>query len=179
MIAGQILPGRDQAVTWYGVANADGEFYHYGLSKLASSEAHITPHKHGRSVVECFALYGQQGLAERKFVLDHIMVNGVNRLYLMDEGCYTEPTEYTASLIDYSDQICGVMYTSQSEIRTAILYHAEAEWREGEKAQKFQKPAAALAREQISYDIIPADVFEFPEKYHTVTDKGLQINGCM
>ena len=177
VIAGQILPGRDQAVTWYGVANADGEFYHYGLSKLASSEAHITPHKHGRSIVECFALYGQQGLAERKFVLDHIMVNGVNRLYLMDEGCYTEPMEYTASLIDYSDQICGVMYTSQSEIRTAILYHAEAEWREGEKAQKFQKPAAALAREQISYDIIPADVFEFPEKYHTVTDKGLQING--
>lgn len=177
VIAGQILPGRDRAVTWYGVANADGEFYHYGLSKLASSEAHINPLKKGRSVVECFALYGQQGLAERKFVLDHIMVNGVNRMYLMDEGCYGEPPQYSASLIDYSDELCGILYTSQSEIKTAILYHAQAEWREGGKAQKFQKPAAVLARNQVSYDIIPADVFTFPKRYATVTKAGLSING--
>lgn len=176
VIAGQILPGRDQAITWYGVTNADGEFYHYGLSKLASSEAHINPLKKGRSVVECFALYGQQGLAERKFVLDHIMVNGVNRMYLMDEGCYVESPEYSASLIDYSDQICGLLYTSQSEIKTAILYHAEAEWREGDKAQKCQKPAAELARNQISYDIIPADVFTFSERYDTIIENGLTIN---
>ncbi len=177
VIAGQILPGKDQAVTWYGAANADGEFYHYGLSKLASSEAHINPLKKGRSVVECFALYGQQGLAERKFVLDHIMVNGVNRMYLMDEGCYGESPEYSASLIDYSDQICSLLYTSKSEIKTAILYHAEAEWREGEKAQKCQKPARELARNQISYDFIPADVFTFPKRYDTVTEDGLEING--
>ena len=177
VIAGQILPGRDRAVTWYGVTNADGEFYHYGLSKLASSEAHINPLKKGRSVVECFALYGQQGLAERKFVLDHIMVNGVNRMYLMDEGCYMESPEYTASLVDYSDQLCGLLYTSRSEIKTAILYHAEAEWREGDKAQKFQKPAAVLARNQISYDIVPADIFTFPERYDTIIEKGLSVNG--
>ena len=177
VIAGQILPGRDQAVTWYGMTNSDGEFYHYGLSKLASSEAHINPNKQGRSVVECFALYGQQGLAERKFVLDHIMVNGVNRMYLMDEGCYAESPAYSASLIDYAEQICGLLYTATSEIKTAILYHAEAEWREGDRAQKFQKPAAALARNQISYDVVPADVFSFPERYHTATQNGLTING--
>lgn len=177
VIASQILPGRDQATTWYGVTNADGEFYHYGLCKLASSEAHINPIKQGRSVVECFALYGQQGLAERKFVLDHIMVNGVSRMYLMDEGCFDEPVDYTASLIDYSDQLCGILYTAKSQIKTAILYHAEAEWREGEQAQKFQKPAAALARDQISYDVIPADVFSAPEKYGTDTETGLTING--
>ena len=177
VIAGQILPGRDKAATWYGMANADGEFYHYGLCKLASSEANINPRKCGRSVVECFALYGQQALAGRKFVLDHIMVNGVNRMYLMDEGCYSESPEYSAFLIDYCDEFCGVMYTSRPEIKTAVLYHAEAEWREGEKAQKFQRPAAVLARNQISYDVIPADVFTYPERYGTNTDKGLEING--
>lgn len=177
VIAGQILPGRDRTATWYGVANADGEFCHYGLSKLASSEANINPLKRHRSVVECFALYGQQSLAVRKFVLDHIMINGVNRMYLMDEGCYSESPEYSASLIGYCDEFCGVMYTSQSEIQTAILYHAEAEWREGEKAQKFQRPAAVLARNQISYDVVPADVFTYPERYDAFTEKGLMING--
>lgn len=177
VIAGQILPGRDRAATWYGAANADGEFYHYGLAKLASSEANINPIKRHRSVVECFALYGQQSLAGRKFVLDHIMVNGVNRMYLMDEGCYSESPEYSASLIDYCDEFCGVMYTSGSEIKTAVLYHAEAEWREGEKAQKFQRPAAVLARNQISYDVVPADVFTYPERYDAFLDGGLVING--
>lgn len=177
VIAGQILPGRDGATSWYGVANSDGEFNHYGLAKLASSEAHINPLKRNRSVTECFAMYGQQGLSERKFLIDHLMVNGINGLLFADIPTYQAPVEYGSMLVEYAQRLCSLLRASQPVTETAILYHAESEWREGEKAQKFQKPAAALARRQIGYDVIPADVFAFPERYRTETEDGLMING--
>lgn len=177
VIAGQILPGRDGATSWYGVANADGEFYHYGLAKLASSEARINPLKHNASVAECFAMYGQQGLSQRKFLIDHLIINGINRFLFAEVPTYQAPVEYGKLLVDYAQRLCSLLRASQPVTETAILYHAESEWREGEKAQKFQKPAATLARRQIGYDVIPADVFTFPERYHTETEDGLTING--
>lgn len=176
VIAGQILPGKDHAASWYGVVNSDGEFYHYGLAKLASSEAHINPLKKNRAATECFAMYGQQGLSERKFLLDHLMVNGVNRMLLAELPSYQASSEYSKAIVEYTDRMCGLLRASEPVIKTAILYHAEAEWREGEKAQKFQKAGAALARNQISYDVIPADVFTFPERYNTKTENGLTVN---
>lgn len=176
VIAGQILPGRDHAASWYGVVNSDGEFYHYGLAKLASSEAHINPLKKNRAAAECFAMYGQQGLGERKFLLDHLMINGVNRMLLAELPAYEASHKYSGALVDYTNQICALLRRCKPVIKTAILYHAEAEWREGDMAQKFQKPGAVLARSQISYDIVPADVFTFPERYLTKTDSGLIIN---
>ena len=177
VIAGQILPGKDRAASWYGVINADGEFYHYGLAKLASSEAHINPLKRNRAAAEVFAMYGQQGLAERKFLLDHLMVNGVNRMLVADLPTYQAPIAHAVDLVNYTDKICGLLRRAKPVIKTAVLYHAESEWREGEKAQKFQKAGAQLARDQISYDVIPADVFAFPERYDADTGKGLTVNG--
>ncbi len=177
VIAGQILPGKDGSTSWYGVVNSDGEFYHYGLAKLASSEAHINPLKRNRAASECFAMYGQQGLSERKFLLDHLMVNGVNRILFAEIPSYDASNDYSKAIVEYTDRVCGLLRASKPEIKTAILYHAESEWREGEKAQKFQKAGAVFARNQISYDIVPSDVFSLPESYGTKTEKGLSING--
>lgn len=177
VIAGQILPGKDRSASWYGVVNADGEFYHYGLAKLASSEAHINPLKKNRSMAECFAMYGQQGLAERKFLLDHLLVNGVNRMLLAELPSYQASYKYSKMLADYTERMCGLLRSCEPVIKTAVLYHAENEWREGVRVQKFQKAGAALARAQISYDVIPADVFTYPERYNTDTEKELKVNG--
>ena len=177
VIAGQILPGKDKTTSWYGVANSDGEFYHYGLAKLPSSEAHINPIKKNRAVSEVFAMYGQQGLAERKFLLDHLMVNGINRMLFADLPSYQASWEYSKAVADYTEQMCSLLRSSEPVIKTAILYHAENEWREGFGVQKFQKAGAKLAQNQISYDVIPADVFTYPELYHTETEEGLSING--
>jgi hypothetical protein len=177
IIAGQIMPGKDGPTSWYGVVNADGEFYHYGLAKLASSEARINPLKNNRSVAECFAMYGQQGLAERKFLLDHLLVNGVNRMLLAELPSYQASAEYSKALVNYTEKMCALLRSSKPIIKTAVLYHAEAEWYEGERAQKFQKPASVLARNQISYEAVPADVFTYPERYNAETDGGLNVNG--
>ncbi|GEM_PF-2395142 len=177
MIAGQILPGRDGAASWYGVANADGEFYHYGLAKLASSEAHINPLKQNRSVCETFAMYGQQGMAERKFLIDHLLINGINRFLFGELPSYDAPIEYAAEFVNYTDRMCRLLRESKPVTKTAILYHAEAEWMAGKEVQGFQVPASVLAQNQISYDVVPADVFAFPKRYDTQWEDGLVING--
>ncbi len=177
VIAGQILPGMDKAMSWYGVVNSDGELYHYGIAKLASSEAHINPLKKNASVCETFAMYGQEGFKDRKFVVDHLLVNGINRLLLCNLPEWDGAEAYMKELVDYTDRMCTLLRNTVPVIQTAILYHAEAEWSEGEKAQFFQKPASCLARKQISYDILPADVFAFPELYRTETMQGLTVNG--
>lgn len=177
IIAGQILPGKDAATSWYGVMNADGEFYHYGLAKLASSEAHINPLKNNRTAAEIFAMYGRQGLAERKFLIDHLMINGVNRMLFADNPTYQAPAEYGILLASYANRMCEFLRNCETVIQAAILYHAEAEWSEGEKAQKFHRAAAVLARNQISYDVVPADVFTQPEYYNADLDGKFVVNG--
>lgn len=177
IIAGQIMPGKDGPTSWYGIVNADGEFYHYGLAKLASSEARINPLKNNRSAAECFAMYGQQGLAERKFLLDHLLVNGVNRVLLAELPSYQASAEYSNALVNYTEKMCTLLRSSKPIIKTAVLYHAEAEWYEGEKVQKFQKPASVLAKNQISYEVVPADIFSYPERYNADFSGVLNVNG--
>lgn len=177
VIAGQILPGKDQSAVWYGAPNADGEFYHYGLAKLASSEAHINPNKQNRAFAEVFAMYGQQGMAERKFLIDHLLVNGVNRMLFMSEFAATSRAGYAEMLLDYSDRMCALSRNCEWLPDVAILYHAEMEWREGNNAGRFQRIGAALARCQIGYDVLPSDVFAFPDWYCADFSRGLSVNG--
>ena len=177
VIAGQILPGRDGATSWYGVPNADGEFYHYGLAKLASSESHINPLKKNRAFAEVFAMYGQQGMAERKFLIDHLLVNGVNRMLFMSEFVTTAREGYVGALLAYTDRMCAMMREAEPVQDVAVLYHAEMEWREGKEAGRFHRIGVALSRHQIGYDVIPADVFSSPEKYNAEQQAGLRVNG--
>lgn len=177
VIAGQIMPGKDGATSWYGTPNADGEFYHFGLARLAASEAHINPIKHNRAFAEIFAMYGQQGMAERKFLIDHLLINGVNRMLFMPEFVDSARPGYIEDLLCYTDRMCSLLRNSEPVTEAAVLYPAEAEWREQEKAGRFQRIGAVLARHQISYDLLPADVFTYPERYGAQLENGLRVNG--
>ena len=73
--------------------------------------------------------------------------------------------------------MCRLLRESKPVTKTAILYHAEAEWMAGKEVQGFQVPASVLAQNQISYDVVPADVFVFPKRYDTQWEDGLVING--
>ena len=122
-------------------------------------------------------MYGQQGLAERKFLLDHLLVNGVNRVLLAELPSYQASAEYSNALVNYTEKMCTLLRSSKPIINTAVLYHAEAEWYEGEKVQKFQKPASVLAKNQISYEVVPADIFSYPERYNADFSGVLNVNG--
>lgn len=176
VIAGQIRPGCDQEVSWYGVPNANGELYYYGIAKLASSEARINPLKKDQSIVENLAVCGTTSSPEyKKFLTDHLVIQGLNHIILCDTKEYGEPEEFLRETSDYTIRMCQLIDNTRSVIKTAVLYHAEMEWAGG--TEMFHKPAAVLAQNQISYDVIPVDVFGEPEKYLTDIAKGLVING--
>lgn len=177
MIGNQMFPGKDYTQAWYGCGEGDGEFYHYGLAKLASSAGHIAPDKQGRSFCEVFAVYGAlAGTRIRKCILDHLFVNGITELIPADPVFKHLAIDYSRELNTYANRMCHLLTVTKPVIKTAVLYHAAAEWYGGEY-QYFQKPAAELARHQISYDVIPQDVFSDTEFYRTDTEKGLTVNG--
>ena len=177
MIGNQMIPGRDYTQAWYGSAEGDGEFYHYGLAKLGSSIGHIDPAKRGRSVCEVFAVTGAlAGTRMRKCIMDHLFVNGITELIPNDPVFSHLDLRFSRMQNLYANRMCHLLTNTKAVIQTAILYHGENEWYEGE-CMKFQKPAAELARSQISYDVIPSDVFSEREFYQTDCTDGLCING--
>ena len=171
VVGNQIWPGLDfNGMSWYGGNDGDGEFYHYGLAKLGASAGHIDPKKEGRSVCEFLAVYGNiSGTRIRKFVIDHLLVNGINNLIPADTGLYNNVI-FSRKLNEYTDRMCHILNHGEHVAPVAILYHADAEW-SGE-FQYFHKPAKELATNQIDYDIIPKDVFVHKEYYETRLEDG-------
>lgn len=177
LIGNQIWPGKDYAQSWYGYPEGDGQFYHYGLAKIGSSEGHISPNKKGRSFCEVFAVYGKlAGSRTRKYILDHLFVNGINELIPADPSVPGADPAISRRENDYSNRMCHLLQKTRPAIKTALLYHAEAEWYQG-AYQMFQVPAQQLAKHQISYDVVPSDVFEDTDFYRTDWSDGLVING--
>ena len=176
VIAGQLRPGCDNTVSWYGIVSDDGELYHYGIAKLASSEAHINPIKKNQSIVENLAAFGTTASPRyKKFLTDHLVVNGLNHIILSDLSAYGTPEGFVAEVSDYTERLCRLTDEFEPVTRTAVLYHAEMEW--AGEYQPFHTPASELARHQISYDVIPADVFSEPQLYRTDFSGGLSVNG--
>lgn len=175
IVSAQLIPGMDIVGTsWYGCADGDGEFYHYGLAKLASSEGHINPNKNGKSVCELIAAYGNIATPKYvKFMIDHLLVNGVN--HLIPTGIESFDTEQGRLLFDYSNRMCRMMEGSVHVAPVAVLYHAESEW--AGEYQYFHKPAKVLATDQIDYDVIPCDALVEKDFYkNRVEDGRLMIN---
>lgn len=174
VVSAQIRPGMDiEGISWYGSAEGDGEFYHYGLAKLASSEGHINPKKEGKSVCEYMALYGSIATPKYvKFITDHLLVNGINNL--IPTGVETLDVDQAALLFDYSNRVCRLMNGSLHVAPVALLYHAESEW--AGDYQPFHKPGKVLATNQIDYDVIPSDALTDSFYNSGIEDGRLKIN---
>lgn len=148
------------------------EFFYWGLSKLASSLAHLSPHMHNTVLCEIFGAYGwQEGLRLMKWLTDHVCVRGINVLVphafspkVSDPDC--PPHFYAAGKnpqwpyfsiwAEYAARICTLLSIGQPQMTAAVLYHAEAEW--GGAAQPFESVVHVLSKAQTDCDVVPIDI---------------------
>lgn len=169
----QLVPGFDEGPFTIQGADADGEFYHYGLGKLGSSLAHIDPKKQGRTMCEVFGAYGwREGLRLMKWMTDHMLVRGVNYFvpHAFSQAPFPDPDcpphfyargknpqyRYYHLLNRYTNRLSHLLSGGVHVASTAVLYHAEAEW--SGAAMPFEKPLKELMRRQVDGDVIPGDV---------------------
>lgn len=170
----QIVPGFTGKIHQWIAGDADGEFFYYGLAKLASSAAHIDPAKQGRALCELFGNYGwAEGVSLMRWLTDHMLVRGINHftphafsMRFPDPDC--PPHFYAggnnpqfgcfAALMRYMNRAAHLLSGGLHRADAAVLYHAESEW--AGDCMLFQKPVRALMEHQIDCDVIPADALE-------------------
>ncbi len=182
-IKGQDYPGLDLIhQVWPGVVDGrfssqvgylDADFYYWGITKMASSSAHITSEDSGTTVCEIFGAYGWQvGLKMMKWLTDHLCARGVNRLiphafspkacdgdappHFYDRGLNPQ-WRYFNIWSTYANRVCHLLTGGNHVATAAVLYHAEAEW--AGEYMPFEKPVKALAKQQIDCDVVPVDTF--------------------
>lgn len=171
----QIVPGFTRRIHQWIAGDADGEFFHFGLAKLASSAAHIDPKKQGRALCEIFGNYGwAEGVSLMRWLTCHMLVRGINvftphafSMTYPDRDC---PPHFYArgnnpqfdafgQLMRFMQRGAHLLGDGAPMADAAVLYHAEAEWSGGE-TMLFQKPLRALAEHQLDADVIPCDALE-------------------
>ena len=192
-IGGQVLPQGE----WDGLHGLMGEyrsgpFYHYVLGTLGSSLAAIDPKKKGRCMCEIFGNYGwEAGVRLEKYLADHFLVQGVNHFVphafspkeFPDPDC---PPHFYAhgnnpqyrhfgALMEYMNRVCQLISGGKQDAPVAILYTAESDW--AGECMHLETVAEHLAKAQIGYHIIPADVFTEPEAWNASIGNGLHVNG--
>ena len=195
-IGGQVVPqGEDDPTPYFkdGTEARRGEFYHYGLAKLAQSAAAIEPRKRGNSMCEIFGNYGWvEGVRMEKYMADHFLVRGINQFVphafspkkFPDPDC---PPHFYAHghhpQIRHFGEICGYMNrvatltsSGKHKISVAVLYNGESEWADS-KTMPFEIPLRAIYDRQIDCHVIPPDVFAEKEYYQTETGNPLVVNG--
>ena len=172
----QIIPGLSEHIhtsSTFG-NNADPAFFDYVLPKLASSFAHIGTQMKGRAMCEVFGAYGwAEGTPCMKWLLDFLLVRGVNHFVphafspaFPDPDC---PPHFGADgvdpqfegftkLMNYGNRVSHILSSGTLVTDAAVLYHADAEWYNGEENSMLtQVPAKMLYDEHIDFDILPAD----------------------
>ena len=75
----------------------------------------------------------------------------------------------------YMNRMCALLKSGDPQADVAILYNAESDWMG--RCMPPEEIAEPLARSQISYDYLPADVFTDTERYYTDLENGLTVNG--
>ncbi|QCT04047.1 glycoside hydrolase family 2 sugar binding [Paenibacillus algicola] len=183
----QIIPGMTYDFR-IALGAGDGEFYHYGLAKMASSLGHLDAKKKGRTICEIFGAYGWvEGLKLMKWLTDHMLVRGVNHFIphafspkaFPDDDCpphfYAQGNNpqyrYLKTLMEYTNRLSHLLNGGTHIASAAVMYHAEAEW-SGE-AQLFQRPVRQLLERQIDCDVVPADLLQ---DRMIISDQQLIIN---
>lgn len=171
----QIVPGFTKKIHQWIAGDSDGEFFHFGLAKLASSSAHLDEEKKGRALCEIFGNYGwAEGVSFMKWLADHMLVRGINRftphafaMSYPDADC---PPHFYASgnnpqfpvftcLMKYMNRAAYLLSGGKPVREAAILYHAESEW-SGEETMFFQKPMRVLMENQMDADVVSDDWFD-------------------
>ncbi len=183
----QILPGFGETGHAFFGGEWDGEFFHYALAKLASSLAHIDAGKKGIALCEIFGAYGwSEGLKLMKWLVDHMLVRGINRLvpHAFNPKEYPDPDcpphfyargrnpqyRHFGYLMRYTDRLCGLLEGGTHVAPVAILYHAAMEW--CGDYMPCETPARVLAQNQIDYDIVPEDLISDTDRYAARFGKG-------
>ncbi|MGM0125559.1 hypothetical protein IGI37_002958 [Enterococcus sp. AZ194] len=192
IISNQLIPGLDSGQHSWARGVWDGEFFHYALGKMTSSLARIDPKKQGNSMTEVFGAYGwHEGLKLMKWILDHLLIRGVNNFVphafspapFPDDDCpphfYAQGQNpqfrYFRKLMTYTNKMATLLSDGQIKAEAAVIYHAESEWTGS--YMSCQKPARVLTQQQVDFDILPNDLFKEENDYSIVLDKKLQING--
>ncbi|MGI6107012.1 MAG: hypothetical protein ACOX8B_03670 [Lachnospiraceae bacterium] len=172
----QIVPGFTGKIHQWIAGDEDGEFFHYGMCRLASGEAHIDPKKKNRALVELYGNYGwAEGVSLMRWLANHMLVSGIREfvphafsMTYPDPDC--PPHFYArgnnpqfadfAWLMRSLQRAASLLSKTRPEVPAAVLYHAESEWACGKRegAGLFQRPARELLRRQIDCDVIPEDV---------------------
>ncbi|MGN8026475.1 hypothetical protein [Microbacterium sp. 22242] len=172
IIGGQAVPGFSRGPFANMSGAADGEFFHFGLAKLASSAAHLDPATQGRSMCETIGAYGwYAGLRLFTWLTNHLLVRGVTHIVphafspapFPDLDC---PPHFSARghnpqfrhqhlLSAYTNRLSHLLRGGAHVAPFAVLYHAEAEWLGS--AQPCERPLRRLMEAQLDADIVPAD----------------------
>lgn len=182
----QIVPGFTEKIHQWIAGDSDGEFFHFGLAKLASSAAYLDQGKSGRALCECFGNYGwAEGVSFMKWLANHLLVRGINRftphafaMSYPDQDCpphfyargHNLQFEEFSGLMKYMNRAAHLLSVKKPVRDAAILYHAETEW-SGATYMLFQKPMRVLMENQMNADVVSDDMFEQAE----VVDGKLKI----
>jgi hypothetical protein len=174
----QIRPQLDDCQFYHVGGNGfyDGTFFHYGLAKLGVSLGHLDPKKKGRTMCEVFGAYGwAEGVKQMKWLLDHMLVNGVNwfvpHAFTMKE--FPDPDcpphfyargnnpqfPYFRNLMEYCNRVSHLIQEGTHVPCVALLYTAEQEWMG--TYRPFEQDAKELTRGQIDFEIVPAELLAF------------------
>ncbi len=192
-IGGQVYPqGEDEPTINFMRQPRNGEFYHYGLAKLAQSAAAIEHRKQGNAMCEIFGNYGwSEGVKLEKYLADHFLVRGINYFVphafsgkeFPDSDCpphfyahgHNPQYRHFGELMGYMNRVATLTSSGIHEIPVAILYHGEAEWADKE-AMPFEKPLRELYDHQIDCHTVPADIFTEEEHYRVTIGNPLTVN---
>lgn len=172
VISDQVTVGDDGYVR-SGAIRRDGGFFHYALAKMGASAGHLDPKKKGRTMCELFGASGwETGVRNMRFILDHLLVRGINYLvphaFSMSEypdwDCpphfYARGNNpqfrYFAKLMKYANRMCHRLQGGRHLANVAVLYPGDCEW--GGKAMELQIVAKVLQQAQIEFDVVPADL---------------------
>ena len=170
----QIIPGGGH-FTHSNKSKADGEFFHYALTKLADSSAILDENKKGRALAELFGAYGWKlGLRDMFWITNHLLARGITyfvpHAFSMAEypdlDCpphfYARGNNpqysYFHQLINYMRNLSSIFQDTKLTADIAILYHAESEWM-GEY-MTIQKPARELTQNQLDYLFVTNDMLK-------------------
>lgn len=172
VISDQVVVG-DEGYIRSGAIRRDGGFFHYGLAKLGASAGHLDPKKKGRTMCELFGASGwETGVRNMRFILDHLLVRGINYLvphaFSMNEypdwDCpphfYARGNNpqfrYFVKLMKYANRMCHLLQGGSHVANVAVLYPGDCEW--GGKAMELQVVSKVLQQAQIEFDVVPADL---------------------